>query len=78
MKPSVKVMAEPVALKVCALHETRKMGHQPNCVNCAPPKYKNVCQYCKAYCKETKQCTLPGNAMKYVPRKGTCGSFSTK
>ncbi len=37
---------------------------------------KQVCQNCQCYSRQTKQCIgVGGQAIKFVPRKGTCEAF---
>ena len=73
--PEGKEVAEQ---KKTELGPTKMLPVQPLATKPAAKDLKPVCQNCKHYSRQTKQCIgIAGQALKYVPRKGTCEAFDT-
>ena len=70
--PEGKEVAEQKPVEKIAGIQERKQAAKLDAV------LKPVCQNCKHYSRETKLCVgIAGQALKYVPRKGTCEAFDT-
>lgn len=68
-KPEDKKVAEQ------KVHEVDLPAVEKKVVN-ALAALKPVCQNCKNYSRQTKQCLgVGGQPLKFVPRKGTCEAF---
>jgi hypothetical protein len=83
MKPISKEIRDLIG-KPGAVPEDKKVAEQKVEVKAVEQKpavnavLKPVCQNCKNYSRQTKQCLgVGGQPIKFVPRKGTCEAFDT-